>query len=110
MHRDFLPWERAIDTLLRNRETLTPIFPIRARKIDRYSNVLAFFLFFFSLPLLNKTRRWKSVYENFLIHESPSNRTIEFRRSHFITVSPYRTTVKTEERLPSIGREPESGF
>lgn len=108
MHRDFLPWERAIDTLLRNRETLTPIFPIRARKIDRYSNVLAFFLFFFSL--LNKTRRWKSVYENFLIHESPSNRTIEFRRSHFITVSPYRTTVKTEERLSSIGREPESGF
>lgn len=108
MHRDFLPWERAIDTLLRNRETLTPIFPIRARKIDRYSNVLAFFLFFFSL--LNKTRRWKSVYENFLIHESPSNRTIEFRRSHFITVSPYRMTVKTEERLPSIGREPESGF
>lgn len=108
MHRDFLPWERAIDTLLRNRETLTPIFLIRARKIDRYSNVLAFFLFFFSL--LNKTRRWKSVYENFLIHESPSNRTIEFRRSHFITVSPYRTTVKTEERLPSIGREPESGF
>lgn len=48
MHRDFLPWERAIDTLLRNRETLTPIF--RARKIDRYSNVLAFFLFFFFSP------------------------------------------------------------
>lgn len=27
-----------------------------------------------------------------------SNRAIEFRRSHFITVSPYRNRVKTEER------------
>lgn len=32
------------------------------------------------------------------IAESVSNRAIEFRRSHFITVSPYRNRVKTEER------------